>query len=141
MSSKCGTRLLPEDTHCLGIQGHVDGLLNKLSSLSNTNPLQKQLFGNQFANEILICQSPAAERITFSSCSNVTLSTPNTNTQTMPLTKQQGPEAHHTLIRRASFANSGLVSMYFFKSKSRYSKTRYNRFSLCTTSCNLCKKL
>ena len=42
-----------------------------------------------------------------------------------------------TFIRRGSFANSGQESMCFFKSRSRYSKTRYNRLSLCTTSCNL----
>lgn len=43
----------------------------------------------------------------------------------------------HTLTCRRSFANSGDESMCFFRSKSRYSKTRYKRFSLCTTSCNL----
>jgi len=28
-------------------------------------------------------------------------------------------------------------SMYFFRSWSKYSNTRYSRFSLCTTSCSL----
>jgi len=42
-----------------------------------------------------------------------------------------------TFTCRRSFANSGDESMCFFRSKSRYSKTRYKRFSLCTTSCNL----
>ena len=42
-----------------------------------------------------------------------------------------------TFIIRGSFPNSGHESMCFFKSKSRYSKTKYKRFSLCTTSCNL----
>lgn len=42
-----------------------------------------------------------------------------------------------TFTRRGSFENSGQESMCFFKSRSRYSKTRYNLLSLCTTSCNL----
>lgn len=45
-----------------------------------------------------------------------------------------------TFTWRGSLANSGEESMCFFRSKSRYSKTKYRRFSLCTTSCNLSTK-
>jgi hypothetical protein len=42
-----------------------------------------------------------------------------------------------TLIKVGFLANSGQESMNFLRSRSRYSKTRYIRFSLWTTSCNL----
>jgi hypothetical protein len=42
-----------------------------------------------------------------------------------------------TLINVGFFANSGQESMNFFRSRSRYSKTRYMRFSLWITSCSL----
>ena len=42
-----------------------------------------------------------------------------------------------TLIKVGVLAKSGQESMNFLRSRSRYSKTRYMRFSLWITSCNL----
>ena len=42
-----------------------------------------------------------------------------------------------TLIKAAGMPAGSTDSMYFFKSWSKYSNTRYSRFSLCTTSCSL----
>ena len=46
-----------------------------------------------------------------------------------------------TLIKAAGMPAGSTDSMYFFKSWSKYSNTRYSRFSLCTTSCSLAPRI